>query len=68
MHDLFYIYKIRLFYFKKVISNKNLYITKLNKGCSVVLLNKVDYQQKLCDIINNSEKNEEIHAEKKRYS
>ena len=68
MNDFFSIFtKSDLSILKRLSSDKNLYITKPDKGCGVVLLNTVDYEQKVYDIINDSEKIEEIHAEEKNY-
>ena len=46
--------------------DRNIYITKPDKGCVVVLLNKSDYNKKVYDIINNAENFEEIHIERKK--
>ena len=51
---------------KRLSRYRNIYTTKKYKGCGVVLLNKTDYHQKVMDIINDSDKFEEIHVEEKK--
>ena len=66
MNDLFSIFTKSDFSILKSLSrDKNLYITKPDEGCGVVLLNREDYQQKVYNIINNSEKFEEIYEQEK---
>ena len=51
---------------KSLSMDRNIYITKPDKRCDVVLLNKADYNKKVYDIINDAEKFEEIHIEEKK--
>ena len=46
--------------------DENIYITKPDKVCGVVLLNKADYHQTVYDIINDQTKFEEIHIEERK--
>ena len=42
------------------------YITKPDKGCGVVILNRADYEQRVYDVINDPDKFEEIHIDEKK--
>ena len=67
MNDLFSIFtKSDFIILKKLSKDKNIYITKPDKGCGVVLLNRADYHQKVYDIINDHDKFEEVHIEERK--
>ena len=51
---------------KKLSEDKTIYVTKPDKGCGVVILNSADYEQKVYDVINDSDKFEEIHIDEKK--
>ena len=51
---------------KKLSPDKSIYVTKLDKGCGVVILNRGDYEQKVYSVINDPDKFEEIHLDEKK--
>ena len=51
---------------RKLSRDRNIHITKSDKGCAVELLNKADYHQNADDIITDPDKFEESHIEEKK--
>ena len=51
---------------KKLSQDKSIYVTKPDKGCGVVILNRGDYEQKVYSVINDPDKFEEIHLDEKK--
>ena len=51
---------------KKLSQDKSIYVTKPDKGCGVVILNRRDYEQKVYSVINDPDKFEEIHVDEKK--
>ena len=52
---------------KKLSEDETIYVTKPEKGCGVVILNRGDYEQKVYNVINDPDKFEEIDIDGKSY-
>ena len=53
---------------KKLSHDKSIYVTKPDKCCGAVILNREDYEQKVYSVSNYPDKFEGIHANEKKVS